>query len=204
DLAEQQRERESAEVQRFIEREVGLSQSQASKRVAPSEEVEASKRPKMIEYKGLETSVASKGKEVEGPKLASFWIPSLAPTAKNTVSDPSTLSVQCHASSPAHSLKLKHLVPVVFRVSTKGEKLCPSCDKPLLNSTKTSVLKRCGHAVCHRCVTNFVLATPAPVCVVCQKKTSEADVIRLESEGTGFAGAGGQMVATRYGSALQA
>ncbi|KAJ2491060.1 hypothetical protein IWW37_002617 [Coemansia sp. RSA 2050] len=204
DIAEQQKDRESQEVQGFIEREVGLSQR---KRLAPpptSEEAEAeaetdaNKRPKMIEL------ASRKGKEVEKPRLPSFWVPSLAPTAKSTVSDPSGLSVQCHASSPAHGLRLKHLVAVVFRVSAKGEKLCPSCDRPLLNSTKVSVLAKCGHAVCQRCVVNFVLSAQPPACVVCQTRTLEADVVRLESEGTGFTGAGGRMVATRYGSAFQA
>ncbi|KAJ2796264.1 hypothetical protein H4S07_006272 [Coemansia furcata] len=210
ELAEQQRDRDDAEVQRYIERDVGLSQTRVTKRSSTSDDeqvAESSKRPKLIEFKGAGGSKqrAETKDLVEKPKLPSFWIPSLAPTAKTTVSDPSKHSVQCQASAPAHSLRLKHLVEVQFRTSSKGEKLCPSCDKPLLNSTKISVLAKCGHAVCQRCVNNFVLTTKAPACVVCQKKVSgKADIIQIESEGTGFTGAGGRMVATRYDSALQA
>ncbi|KAJ2886737.1 hypothetical protein H4R27_000434 [Coemansia aciculifera] len=214
ELAERQKDRDEAEVQRYIEREVGLSKEARASQPSSSEEervVVAGKRPLMIEFKGEEGSkrlrrraVVDEGKDAGG-KLPSFWIPSLAPTAKSTVSDPGKLSVQCQASSPAHSLKLKHLVEVQFRTSSRGEKLCPSCDKPLLNSTKISVLSKCGHAVCQRCVNNFVLPAQAGACVVCQKKVSgKADIIQIESEGTGFAGAGGRMVATRYDSALQA
>ncbi|KAJ2094146.1 hypothetical protein GGI09_005564 [Coemansia sp. S100] len=207
--AEQQKNRDEVEVQRYIEREVGLSKTTTN--YSDSSDIVTSKRPLMIEFNdsSKRRAVESKDKEAvvtkEKPKLPSFWIPSLAPTAKSTVSDPSKLSVQCQASSPAHSLKLKHLVEVQFRTSSKGEKLCPSCDKPLLNSTKVSVLAKCGHAVCQRCVNNFVLTTQAGACVVCQKKVSgKTDVILIESEGTGFTGAGGRMVATRYDSALQA
>ncbi|KAJ2058379.1 hypothetical protein GGI17_005098 [Coemansia sp. S146] len=212
ELAERQKDWDEAEVQRYIEREVGLSRARVDKSGSSEEEqgvASNSKRPLMIEFKdkaeGSKRRAVADERKDAGGKLPSFWIPSLAPTAKSTVSDPSKLSVQCQASSPAHALKLKHLVEVQFRTSSKGEKLCPSCDKPLLNSTKISVLSKCGHAVCQRCVNNFVLPAQAGACVVCQKKVSgKADVIQIESEGTGFAGAGGRMVATRYDSALQA
>ncbi|KAJ2399812.1 hypothetical protein GGF41_008056, partial [Coemansia sp. RSA 2531] len=140
--AEQQKNRDEVEVQRYIEREVGLSKTTTN--YSDSSDIVTSKRPLMIEFNdsSKRRAIESKDKEAvvtkEKPKLPSFWIPSLAPTAKSTVSDPSKLSVQCQASSPAHSLKLKHLVEVQFRTSSKGEKLCPSCDKPLLNSTKVS------------------------------------------------------------------
>ncbi|KAJ1672315.1 hypothetical protein GGF44_005590 [Coemansia sp. RSA 1694] len=239
-LAERHRERDEAEVQRYIEREVGLSQvgSSAKRSVDTGEGEEeegraaaiSDKKPRLLEFRGEKDEEKANGsgrrqravfaaeavaKEEEDSavvvagkaKLPSFWIPSLAPTAKRTLQDPSALAVQCQASSPAHALKLKHLVEVKFRTSpTKGEKLCPSCDKPLLNSTRISVLARCGHAVCQRCVSNFVLTTSkSGACVVCQKKVAgTADIIQIESEGTGFTGGGGRMVATRYDSALQA
>ncbi|KAJ2739602.1 hypothetical protein GGI20_006079 [Coemansia sp. BCRC 34301] len=199
EMAERQKERDDAEVQQYLEREVGLS----AKRQQTEEEKAGGKKLKLLEYRG--EAGAGSGELVTKPKLPSFWIPSLAPSAKRMAPDPSALSVQCQAASPAHLLKLKHLVEVRFRASSAGEKLCPSCDKPLLNSTKIGVLARCGHAVCQRCVSNFVLtAGDSGSCVVCQKKVAVADVIHIESEGTGFTGGGGRMVATRYGSALQA
>ncbi|KAI8322403.1 hypothetical protein GQ54DRAFT_260112 [Martensiomyces pterosporus] len=153
--------------------------------------------------KGKETADVDAEESDKRPKLPSFWIPSLAPEAKNVPTDPRKQSVQCYASSPPHPLKPKHLVEVKFRSGSNGEKLCPSCDKSLSNSTKIDVLKPCGHAICHRCVSNFVM--PAGACFVCQKKVrGDEDAIRLDSEGTGFTGGGGKMVATRYDSALQA
>ncbi|KAJ2077061.1 hypothetical protein H4R24_005353 [Coemansia sp. RSA 988] len=141
--------------------------------------------------------------EEETKKLPSFWIPSLAPSAKPTIKPPVSQTPQCLASSVAHPLKLKTLVEVKFRIDAdSGEKLCPSCDRALLNSSKIDVLRPCGHAICHRCVNTFV--ADAKECFVCQCKVTSDDFIRIDSEGTGFAGAGGQMVATRYGSALQA
>ncbi|KAJ2909263.1 hypothetical protein GGI21_002057 [Coemansia aciculifera] len=246
ELAQKQKGRDDEEVQRYVERQVGLSSKRteesgalSNKRSVNEDEegrrvVESSggKKPKLLEFRDGKVEEEEKGKgkrrevfavakareesdgavvvaaEEKQPKLSSFWIPSLAPTAKRTVKDPKALSVQCQASSPAHALKLKHLVEVRFRISAKGEKLCPSCDKPLLNSTKICVLARCGHAVCQRCVDNFVMTAAAGksgACVVCQKKVSgAADVILIESEGTGFTGGGGRMVATHYDSALQA
>ncbi|KAJ1898968.1 hypothetical protein LPJ66_002412 [Kickxella alabastrina] len=152
-----------------------------------------------------ESGIRPEAQEEEGknakPQLTSFWVPSMTPETKLSMADPSSRTVQCHASLP-HSLKLKSLVAVQFRSDAKGNKLCPSCDKELLNSSKVDVLRPCGHALCHRCVGNFV--EPTGVCFVCQVKVKAGDVIRLDSEGTGFSAAGGQMVATRYGSALQA
>ncbi|KAJ2005461.1 hypothetical protein H4R26_001943 [Coemansia thaxteri] len=231
ELAAKQKDRDENEVKRFIEREVGLSRVGSSSRRRQTEDETAgesalaAKKPKLIQYEAGSSKSKSravfalgKGKEADSVDavteseekgksklLPSFWIPSLAPEAKLTVADPSTRSVQCQASSPSHPLKLKHLVEVRFRTSasSKGEKLCPSCDKALLNSSKIDVMARCGHAVCHRCVSNFVLATGA--CVVCQERIADkSDMIRIDSEGTGFTGGGGKMVATRYDSALQA
>ncbi|KAJ1940755.1 hypothetical protein FBU59_003714 [Linderina macrospora] len=226
-----EKRRKELEVQRHVEGEVGLSkkgkrtagevdeesEKPSAKKVKMIEAGPSAKEPAVDEASSGEGSVAKrpvfslagKGKQSDSamdetstkPKLASFWVPSLAPEAKHTPTDPATMSVQCHASTPTHPLKLKSLISVCFRESN-GEKLCPSCDKSLKNSSKIDVLKPCGHAICHRCVSNFVL--PAGKCFVCQAKVKPADAIRLGSEGTGFSGGGGQMIATRYDNALQA
>ncbi|KAJ1664450.1 hypothetical protein IW140_004733 [Coemansia sp. RSA 1813] len=225
-LDEKRARMDELEVKKYIKSEAGLSET-GGKRKDDSEQSislqEPTKRVRLLEDKSSElsspssSSVFARGKEralqrthdtqsndEDNKRPSSFWLPSQAPEAKETLKDPSQLSVQCKASNDPHSLKLKNLTAVQFRTSSKGEKLCPSCDKPLLNSSKIDILRPCGHAICHRCVSNFVL--PAKECFVCQKKvSSEAeDVIRLGSDGTGFAGGGGQMVASRYDSALQA
>ncbi|KAI9502340.1 hypothetical protein BX070DRAFT_184876, partial [Coemansia spiralis] len=178
--------RDRLEVQRYIKSEVGLDRPMKR----PQGDEAGGQKTRLLEDKtGAARPVFERGKEraeEQKAKLPSFWIPSLAPEAKETLRDPSSLSVQCKASEP-HALKLKHLTSVLFKTS-KTEKLCPSCDKPLLNSTKIDVLRPCGHVLCHRCVRNFVL--PAHACFVCQEKVSEDSIIRLGSDGTGFAGGG--------------
>ncbi|KAJ2524847.1 hypothetical protein GGI11_000528 [Coemansia sp. RSA 2049] len=221
---------DAREVQRYIRSEAGLSETGRRPRddelpdQHDAREEKPAKRVCLLENKSSEPSravVFARGREKQlaaqttgaskdagdagGSKLrSSFWVPSQAPEAARTLKDPSQLTVQCNASSEPHALKLKHMTAVHFRTSATGEKLCPACDKALLSSSKIDVLRPCGHAMCHRCVSNFVL--PAGECFVCQKAVnSEADdVIRLTSDGTGFSGGGGQMVASRYDSALQA
>ncbi|KAI7825417.1 hypothetical protein BX661DRAFT_194151 [Kickxella alabastrina] len=180
------KEEDEREVQKYLKREVGLGSGEQSEsrnarrsRIKHKDEAES----------GIQPEAQEEGKNAK-PRLTSFWVPSMAPETKLSMADPSSRTVQCHASLP-HSLKLKSLVAVQFRSDAKGNKLCPSCDKELLNSSKVDVLRPCGHALCHRCVGNFV--EPTGVCFVCQA----GDVIRLDSEGTGFSAAGGQMVATR-------
>ncbi|KAJ1964761.1 hypothetical protein GGI12_001204 [Dipsacomyces acuminosporus] len=210
ELKNKEKKHNDEAVKQYMDSEVGLKSKRAS--TAADRDRDSNKRSKvlLIEDKssGDKSSISStrKGKDVasEGEKkLSSFWLPSLTPEAKQVAVDPKKLSVQCQATTPMHELKLKQLIEVKFRTGSKAEeKLCPSCDKPLLNSTNIDVLAKCGHAICHRCVSNFVLPTNA--CFVCQQKVKESDVIRLATEGTGFTGGGGKMVATRYDNALQA
>ncbi|KAJ2554627.1 hypothetical protein IWW35_001163 [Coemansia sp. RSA 1878] len=135
------------------------------------------------------------------PKVASFWVPSQTPSATHPIRPPSSQSPQCTASH-SHPLKLSHLTRVIFKTDSLGSKLCPSCDRPFHNGTQIDVLRSCGHTTCHSCTRTFVLTSKA--CFVCQEKVSKKDVLRVDSEGTAFAAAGGQMVASQYTSALQA
>ncbi|KAJ2161530.1 hypothetical protein GGF46_001385 [Coemansia sp. RSA 552] len=209
---QKRRERDAREISDHGRREAGLLPP-PPRTVSKGSEGNTAGR-KAIEYKGKEpvllgqrqdnTEETPEEKDLGGTKLCSFWVPSLAPSVKPVVQPPKAQTPQCLASSqegPTHALRLKSLVEVRFRISGNGEKLCPACDRPLLNSTKIDVLP-CGHAMCHRCLGTFV--APSKECFVCQAKVKSGKVIRIDSEGTGFAGGGGQMVASRYGSSLQA
>ncbi|KAJ1803245.1 hypothetical protein LPJ56_007003, partial [Coemansia sp. RSA 2599] len=204
---QQAKEEERRVVEEYERREVGL----ARKREA-EEDGRGTSKARLLGNSGSGALVVRAGGAGAGAGGAgkkrgesSFWVPEKAPGAESKASDPSGRSVRCWASSllpDGHALKLKHLVPVVFR-SVGGEKLCPSCDRAFGNSSKIDVLRPCGHALCHRCVANFVV--PAGRCFVCEAAVdAEKDAVRLHSEGTGFSGGGGQMVAERYDHALQA
>jgi nitric oxide synthase-interacting protein len=108
---------------------------------------------------------------------------------------------------------------------------CPSCKKTLGNSSKAMLAKPCGHVICGTCYDTFVKpgskkkasegkeeTVPASlVCYVCEAdltdKKSKVDskkekdrikpgFVLISCEGTGFAGAGGN-VAKREGTAFQ-
>lgn len=109
-------------------------------------------------------------------------------------------------------------------------RICPACSKPLTNASHASMAKPCGHVLCGACVDKFVLnederadekgLVASAVCYVCsadlsdakQKKHSKKDggdkekirpgIVKISSEGTGFAG-GGKNVVKKQGTAFQ-
>lgn len=109
-------------------------------------------------------------------------------------------------------------------------RICPACSKPLTNASHASMAKPCGHVLCGACVDKFVLnederadetgLVASAVCYVCsadlsdvkQKKHNKTDgvekekirpgIVKISSEGTGFAG-GGKNVVKRQGTAFQ-
>ena len=118
-----------------------------------------------------------------GPNLPSFWVPSLTPStehSKDTTGTSLKLHPLCPASQPEtkHALSLKSLVTVHFSVarddsshqpaskgtqeqSSTGEKgdvppICPSCSKPLSNTSRAVLAIPCGHVVCKVCATQFM------------------------------------------------
>ncbi|KAJ2783757.1 hypothetical protein H4R18_001509 [Coemansia javaensis] len=186
---------DAREVGRLALHEVGLSGAGGSKRALDEAAAAAAAGgPEDGKRARARTGGSSSSRQ------SSFWLPSRAPAAEPALRAPGG-EVQCHAAAP-HRLQLKRLVQVRFRTSAAGDRLCPSCDRALLNSSTIDLLRPCGHVLCHRCTETFVL--PAAACFVCQHRIRPSDVVRIASEGTGFAAAGGPMVATRYDSALQA
>ncbi|KAJ2499907.1 hypothetical protein GGH96_003165 [Coemansia sp. RSA 1972] len=205
---------EEEEVRVWEKRQVGLSVVAGGEESTNKESRDAKvdKEVRMLEYEGdgrrgevfaLRRTQAESIPEPKaaGPKVASFWVPSQTPSASHPIRPPPSSSPQCTASH-SHPLKLSHLTPVHFKTDTNGTKICPSCDRPFHNGTHIDALRSCGHTTCHSCTRTFVL--PAKACFVCQEKVTKKDVIRVDSEGTAFAAAGGQMVASQYTSALQA
>ena len=107
---------------------------------------------------------------------------------------------------------------------------CPSCTKTLSNTTKAVLAKPCGHVLCKPCSEKFQRAPEASAhdsqqdttvrCYVCSedvtpgrrlKRKNGAEgkerkgvrgLVELSTEGTGFAGAGSNMV-TKKGVAFQ-
>ncbi|KAJ2478800.1 hypothetical protein IWW56_003489 [Coemansia sp. RSA 2131] len=203
------REREKEEVREWGRRQVGLGVGGEESKESVDAKVD--KEVRMLEYEGdgergevfalRRTHDEPKEQPKEQPKVASFWVPSQTPSAAHPIRPPPSHSPQCSASH-SHPLKLSHLTQVHFKTDTSGTKICPSCDRTLHNGTHIDVLRTCGHTTCHSCTRTFVLTSKA--CFVCQERVASKHVIRVDSEGTAFAAAGGQMVASRYGSALQA
>uniref|UniRef100_A0A6A7G5B7 Nitric oxide synthase-interacting protein homolog n=1 Tax=Hirondellea gigas TaxID=1518452 RepID=A0A6A7G5B7_9CRUS len=117
-----------------------------------------------------------------------------------------------------HHLSRKDLIPVNFieigseselqksstvqkKLFETGRYMCPACRKTLMNTTKTSVLRRCGHVICQLCITRFV--EKSKTCVHCDRAIFSRDIIPLELGGSGFAKQGAQIEAQTYGLAFQ-
>lgn len=112
-----------------------------------------------------------------------------------------------------------------------SRRTCPSCQKALSNGTKAVLAKPCGHVLCKPCSDKFQKAPEKNAhepnlddserCYVCQEDVTtgkkarrkkgedgekevrvERGLVELSSEGTGFAGGGGNVV-KRDGVAFQ-
>ncbi|KAM3070173.1 hypothetical protein ACMFMG_003788 [Clarireedia jacksonii] len=148
--------------------------------------------------------------------LPSFWVPSVTPSSNtsntlHTIIKKTKQSPVCPASphdSP-HPYSLHTLITVQFTEDTNSttssssnpsctsgaktpQRICPSCSKPLTNTSKAMLAKPCGHVVCKSCVSKFM--TPSAVqdphapevdqsrvlCYVC-----EADLTELKGKEKG-------------------
>ncbi|KAJ1922029.1 hypothetical protein H4219_000376 [Mycoemilia scoparia] len=164
------------------------------------------KAEEMAVMEELEKEAAEKDK----PKLPSYWLPSLTPETKERLPEPPKARVVCTGGPQEHPLKLKHLISIKFKKQggsdsdsqkSRGDKLCPACDKNFTNGTKIQFLKACGHAFCQNCVKRFVVGSKQ--CFVCQEKCHSKDIIEIVGEGTGFVGSGGQAIAQKFDHAFQ-
>ncbi|KAI9217250.1 hypothetical protein BC828DRAFT_391669 [Blastocladiella britannica] len=140
------------------------------------------------------TTTSSSAATASPPKriLPSFWVPTLTPSVSATDAHapppPVTRKPMCLAGEP-HAVTRKQLFPVQFQRNADDQRVsCPSCAKSLTNGSRMRILKRCGHVLCESCVKELVV--PSARCNVCDEKAKDKDVIRLVTEGTGFASAG--------------
>ncbi|KAL1918400.1 uncharacterized protein VTP21DRAFT_3060 [Calcarisporiella thermophila] len=143
-----------------------------------------------------------KESETKGNALPSFWIPSLTPSEKPEMIKVTKLQPICGGSEKEHTFTLKSLINVNWtKEKGKDEYFCPACSKSFSNSMKIAILRNCGHVLCRGCVEQFV--RPSKQCYVCNAALKEKDIINMSGEGTGYAGSGGKVLATKYDVAFQ-
>ncbi|ORX90901.1 hypothetical protein K493DRAFT_379862 [Basidiobolus meristosporus CBS 931.73] len=215
---EEERKRKEAEAQDVVIREFEKTQSQISaSRLASktageeqsrvfglkAEDIEA--RSKVVRDEAL-TRIEKQEQEKNKSALPSFWIPTLTPDSKSDTLEPAKQQVMCTAAKP-HPTNIKKLTPVVFTKSNEPDSknpaghMCPSCLKTLNNGMKISISKSCGHVLCKHCMDKFVKSTQK--CFVCDKKCRPKDIVQLHSEGTGYAGGGGNVEVKKWDVAFQ-
>ncbi|KAI8382320.1 hypothetical protein BD560DRAFT_444244 [Blakeslea trispora] len=177
---------------------------------APTEENKKRKysevEAKSIAEKDLEkTSLQLKKEKEEAakPKLGSFWIPSVTPSADEGIVKPVKTQVLCTATEETHPLTMKSLIDVKFHKEDmhKDKNACPACLKTLTNASKLSVMRNCGHVICNTCVDMFVAKSKK--CYVCEVKTKSKDIVDMSPEGTGFASASTKAMAEKFNLAFQ-
>ncbi|KAL5612989.1 hypothetical protein BROUX41_003934 [Berkeleyomyces rouxiae] len=167
------------------------------------------------------------------PVLPSFWTPSLTPSV-----DPNAVLAEkkikatpvCPAAKPnhEHGISAKHLITLRFTGefgqewseneakaspaidAKKPRWFCPSCVKPLTNSSGAILAKDCGHVFCKACTMMLINAASdstkgsdpdnvVPRCYICsnslignggKKHGLPSGLLHLTTEGTGFSARG--------------
>ncbi|KAK4059561.1 hypothetical protein Trihar35433_10837 [Trichoderma harzianum] len=144
----------------------------------------------------------------------------LAPVAKKAKTTP---TCPASAEHDAHPFSLQKLLKIEFNETTdsatkESRRTCPSCLKTLSNASSPIMADKCGHVLCFSCVKQFLLpsekqqtqeaetniacfvcSTPVAVVTKPTKISSAKDslptgLIKLKSEGTGFASRGSRTV----------
>jgi len=142
----------------------------------------------------------------EAKNLTSFWVASQTPEARSKPMEKPLQTPQC-TERPLHSINLKDLITVHFTPVPNiddedpnrlknGRYQCPVCLKTFTNSTKATLLKGCGHVICTSCLAAFV--HDEKKCYVCNEVCDTKDFIQVQAGGTGFAGHGEDLEATKY------
>ncbi|KAJ2959553.1 hypothetical protein NQZ79_g5023 [Umbelopsis isabellina] len=173
-------------------------------------ELNSEERQRIVEKETAEAMKKLKEAKAEEAKakLPSFWLPSLTPSADSTGEKEKAEKIQpmC-AASQLHPLSIKSLINVLFTQEDEktGNAICPACMKGLNNGTKISeflsVLRKCGHVICNKCIDSFVRKSQR--CYVCEKKTKDKDIVDMSAEGTGFASNSKNLEAKRFDVAFQ-
>ncbi|KAK5575981.1 hypothetical protein RB653_007117 [Dictyostelium firmibasis] len=136
-------------------------------------------------------------------KLNSYWV--ITPDNKDrTIEKPRSYTV-CPADGK-HPLKSAQLINVHFTNvkassdsnDSNNQYCCPICNKVLSNSTKTRLLKRCGHVFCSCLDKQKDSSSSSSSCYICDKPYTEDEIIQIHSGGTGFSGSGSNLEAKKY------
>jgi len=139
------------------------------------------------------TTTTSSSTTDEALKVSSYWTltPSVEPSSSSNKKPPLTVTM---CSEGNHPLRIKQLIKVSLG---KGDSKhsCPVCLKQLTNATKVTLLSSCGCVYCQSCASKF---SGEGECSVCNKSFQQDDLIQLQSGGTGFAGHGNKLEASKF------
>jgi len=144
-----------------------------------------------------------KQREKQSQILPSFWVPSLTPDAKPEILPKPPKHPVCPQGN--HPLRMKELVKVKFDLIREKELEdpqnlseqryeCRVCGNTFTNISKATLLKKCGHVFCTSCVNKF----SDQRCFNCSVSFSSKHLIPLQTGGTGFAGHGVKLEATKF------
>jgi nitric oxide synthase-interacting protein len=123
-------------------------------------------------------------KEKAGLTKNCFWLPEAAPQAISNNNKRPSEQLYCPQREKDHFIKLKELIKLKFEKDEKEDKLiCVICTKEL-SFQKIVALKKCGHAMCRKCLEN--ICGQDKNCGKCNKEYTPSDVISLQESGSGF------------------
>ncbi|XP_070564782.1 nitric oxide synthase-interacting protein-like [Ptychodera flava] len=153
-----------------------------------------------------EASNAKNGKE-----LPSFWIPSLTPDAKPTLIKKPGKHVFCPMSKK--QLKVKDLIDIEFvAVNDADDKrhllnkdaryMCAVTRDTLSNSTPVAILKTSRKVITVECIEKLIKKDM--IDPISGEKITEADIIKLQRGGTGFASTGVDLEAKKHRPVMMA
>ena len=143
------------------------------------------------------------------PKLPSFWIPAMSTVAKPTELKKPDMRTFCPVTGKI--LKVKDLISVKFTPADHGNSssgassndtvyMCPITHDILGNSIPCAVIKPTGDVVTMECVDKLI--RKEMVYPLTGQKLKDSDIIPLARGGTGFAGSGIALKATKSGPAM--
>eukprot|EP00731_Ephydatia_muelleri_P029579 Em0021g102a len=140
------------------------------------------------------------------PKLPSFWVPSMSTVAKPTELKKPDMRTFCPVTGKI--LKVKDLITVKFTPADHASSgasndivyMCPVTHDILGNSIPCAVIKPTGDVVTMECVDKLIRKDM--VYPLTGQKLKDSDIIPLARGGTGFAGSGIELKATKSGPAM--
>ncbi|GBG69339.1 hypothetical protein CBR_g4035 [Chara braunii] len=127
--------------------------------------------------------------------MKAFWLPSATPEAPQRVEKPVDHTV---CPEGKEKLRLKDLFALRFDVVPNRESKtielggdrfrCPSCATVFTNSSTLVAIETCGHVLCSRCTSKFVVSDK--MCCICSVPCKSRHLVQVQKGGTGFAAHG--------------